>query len=246
VFEKEKSICKEENLIIRDEEYTNEYFDLVKKYLLIAFCLLFMSCAQNLRTGDLVFVASENSELEKSIVEVTQLNNNELNFTHAGIINVTDTGIFVVEAVPQKGVCYSSFQEFKNENKNGTLYIASFKSEYQKYAKDALNRACSHLGKGYDYAFDLENDLYYCSELVYDAYAYAAGDPHFFETPNMTFKKENSNDFLPYWVEYFEKQNIPIPENKPGINPNGLSRSDKLRITKGVARNAPTTLNINN
>jgi hypothetical protein len=187
--------------------------------------------AQNLSSGEIIFVASEDSDFEKSIVEVTQYENNALNFTHVGIVNVTDTGIFIIEAVPQKGVVYSSLQEFKTENKNGTLYIASLKPEYQKYTKGALNRACSHLGKGYDYAFDLENDLYYCSELVYDAYAHATGDPHFFETQPMTFKKEGIAEFLPYWHNYFEKLNLPIPEGKPGINPNGLSQSGKLRIT---------------
>jgi hypothetical protein len=66
---------------------------------------------------------------------------------------------------------------------------------------------------------------------VYDAYAHASGDPHFFETPNMTFKKEGTDELLPFWIEYFEKLNIPVPEGKPGINPTGLSRSEKLTIS---------------
>jgi hypothetical protein len=200
------------------------------RFLFSAFCFLLIGCAQNLSSGDLVFVASEGSDFEKSIAAVTQSDVKTLNFTHVGIISVTDSGIFVIEAVPTKGVVYSSLQEFEEENKNSILCFASLKAEYQQYTNDALVRACSHLGKGYDFAFDFDNDLYYCSELVYDAYAHASGNLNFFETPGMTFKEEGSDEILPYWIAYFEKLNIPVPEGKPGINPNGLSRSEKLRI----------------
>ncbi|MCL2290035.1 MAG: hypothetical protein FWC34_04935 [Bacteroidetes bacterium] len=198
--------------------------------LFFAVYFLFSSCSQTFNSGDLIFVASENSDFEKSIVEVTKTKDKALNFTHVGIVNVTDSGVFVIEAAPQKGVVYSSLQEFKDENVNGVLYVGTLKSKYKKYTKDALSRACSHLGKEYDYAFDFENDLYYCSELVYDAYVHASGDLHFFETPNMTFKKEGTDEVLPYWSEYFEKLNVSIPEGKPGINPTGLSHSEKLII----------------
>jgi len=198
--------------------------------ILLLMFLLFNSCNQeSLHSGDLIFVVSENSNFEKSIVEVTK--SKELNFSHVGIINVTDSGIFVVEAAPEKGVVYTKFHDFKTENKNNTLYIASFKPEYQKYGQDAINRACTHLGKGYDYAFDLKNDLYYCSELVYDAYAHATENPNFFETPLMTFRNIETNELVPYWIDYFEKLQTPIPEGKPGINPNGLSKSDKIVVS---------------
>ena len=185
--------------------------------------------AQNYHSGDLIFVSSENSEFEKAIATSTKTENNVLNFNHVGIINVTDTGVFVIEAVPQKGVVYTNLQTFKEENKNGIWVVATLLPEYQKYTKHAIARACSHLGKGYDYAFDFNNDLYYCSELVYDAYVHATGNPHFFETPDMTFKKEETDEILPYWLDYFEKLNLPVPEGKPGINPNGLYNSLKLK-----------------
>jgi len=193
---------------------------------------LFGSCKQEvLHSGDLIFIASESSDFEKSIVEVTKTKDKTLNFTHVGIINITDSGIFVIEAVPEKGVVYTGLQEFNDENTDGILYVGMLKSKYKKYTKNALSRACSHLGKGYDYAFDFENDLYYCSELVYDAYAYASGNPHFFEAPEMTFKVERTDEFLPFWVAYFEGLGVPVPEGKPGINPTGLSHSNKLRIS---------------
>jgi len=240
MFERKQIPCEEDNLVIRDKGYTEAYRRLVKEYLLVllsAFCFLLLGCASNFNKGDLVFVASEDSDFEKSIAAVTKSDDKTLNFTHVGIINATDSGIFIIEAVPDKGVVYTNFKAFKEENRNGILCFASLKPEYKKYASDALNRACSHIGKEYDYAFDFENDLYYCSELVYDAYAYATNDPNFFETPPMTFKNNETGDFLPYWIEYFENLNLPVPEGKPGINPTGLSHSEKLgKMEKAESR----------
>jgi len=184
------------------------------------------ACTHKLNTGDLLFVVSEQTDFEKSIVEVTKNEKQDFNFTHVGIINVTDTGIYIVEAVPEKGVIYTNINNYDST----TFVIGKLKPKYKKYADAAVKRACSHLGKGYDYAFDFENNLYYCSELVYDAFVFASKNPHFFETPNMTFKKEGKNEYLPFWVEYFDNQNIHIPEGKPGINPTGLSHSKQLRI----------------
>ena len=184
------------------------------------------ACTLKFNTGDLLFVVSEQTDFEKSIVEVTKNEKQDFNFTHIGIINVTDTGIFIVEAVPKKGVIYSTINNYDSTK----FVIGKLKPKYKKYADAAVKRACSHLGKGYDYAFDFENNLYYCSELVYDAFVFASKNPHFFETPNMTFKKDGSNEYVPFWVEYFEKQNLPIPEGKPGINPTGLSHAKQLTI----------------
>ena len=201
-------------------------------FLVVALWLNYKCVKTPTNPGNLVFVSSQNSDFEKSIATVTKIDDKSLNFTHVGIVNVTDTGVFVIEAVPEKGVIYSSFQEFLNENKNAVIYTASLKPEYQKHERAAVKRACSHIGKAYDFAFDFENDLYYCSELVYDAYSFAGGETDFFMKEPMTFKNKETDDTLPYWVEYFEKYKFTIPEGKPGVNPTGLSRSEKLMTLK--------------
>jgi len=35
MFERKKAVCEEDNLIIRDDSYTKEYYELVKEYLII-------------------------------------------------------------------------------------------------------------------------------------------------------------------------------------------------------------------
>ena len=39
-----------------------------------------------------------------------------------------------------------------------------------------------------------------------------------------------NGETLEIWIDYFNKLNIPIPENQPGINPGGISLSKKIDI----------------
>jgi hypothetical protein len=144
------------------------------------------------------------------------------------MVNVTDSGVYVVEATTGLGVVYRSIAEFEQANLGKSLFIGRLKPQYSQWIPAAITYANSHVGKAYNYAFDFDNDDYYCSELIYVAFAKASGNPNVFETPPMTFKPANGADFLPFWVEYFANLNLPIPEGKPGLNPNGISRSKKL------------------
>ncbi|MCL2682960.1 MAG: hypothetical protein FWE63_05705 [Bacteroidales bacterium] len=196
----------------------------------LVFGLLFVcssSVAQPLKSGDLLFVSSAASDFEQAIAEVT---NDELqrNFSHIGMANVTDSGVYVIEAAPKLGVVYRPVAEFEQDNIKKLIFVSRLKPQYQHWIPGAIIHAYSHLGKPYDYAFDFDNDDYYCSELIYVAFAQASGKTDVFETPPMTFKLSKDADFSPYWVDYFAKQDMLIPEGKPGINPNGISRSDKL------------------
>jgi len=44
----------------------------------------------------------------------------------------------------------------------------------------------------------------------------------------MTFKDPETNDYFPAWVEYFNKMNVPIPENKPGLNPGSMINQTEI------------------
>jgi len=201
---------------------------------LIVFLLLptyYSLFAQSLQSGDLLFVSSAESDFEKAITDVT---NDELqqNFSHIGMVNVTDSGVYVVEAAPKYGVVYTPIAVFEQENGEKTIFVGRLKPQYRQWIPRAIVHACTHLGKPYNFSFDFDNDEYYCSELIYLAFAQSSGEPDVFETPPMTFKSSTGTDFLPYWVGYFAELNLPIPEGKPGINPNGISRSDKLEPLK--------------
>ncbi|MCL2028229.1 MAG: hypothetical protein FWG79_07050 [Bacteroidales bacterium] len=196
-------------------------------------CILLLTgssmVAQPLKNGDLLFVASVVSGFEQAIAEVTN-DESQQNFSHIAMVNVTDSGVYVVEATPKHGVIYRTISEFEQENFEKYMFIGRLKHQYQQGIPDAIRYACSHLGKPYDFAFDFDNDDYYCSELIYVAFMQESES--LFEVAPMTFKLSENGDFLPYWVEYFAQLNIPIPEGKPGLNPNGMSRSEKLEPLK--------------
>ena len=197
----------------------------IKILTLLFFCSSLV--AQPIKSGDFLFVASSASSFEQAIVEVTN-DESQQNFSHIGMVNVTDSGVYIIEATPNHGVVYRLIADFEQENTEKTFFIGRLKPQYQQWIPKAMAHAYSLLGKSYDFTFDFDNDKYYCSELIYVAFAKASGKSDVFETPPMTFKPSKDADFLPFWVDYFARLYIPIPEGKPGINPNGIARSGRL------------------
>ena len=176
--------------------------------------------------GDFVFVSADSSSFGDAIANVTS-NENQCDFSHVGLVHVTDSGIFIIEAIPD-GVVYTPIEDFVERNKSAIIRSARLKDEFQQYIPQAIRTAYSHVGKEYDFSFDLANDAYYCSELLYLAFVAASGDSLFFDTPPMTFKTADSDDFYPFWISYFQDLGIDIPEGQPGLNPNGMSLAEKL------------------
>ena len=94
--------------------------------------------------------------------------------------------------------------------------------------QQAIAISKTYLGKPYDHLFDLNNDSLYCSELVY--YAYLENGKPIFETQPMTFKDPKTNELFPLWVNYYKEMDQPIPEGKKGLNPGGITLSDRIDI----------------
>jgi hypothetical protein len=182
------------------------------------------------KDGDFVFVSSDSSSFSEAIANVTKSKENR-NFSHVGLLHCTDSGIFVIEAVT-KGVCYTPLDTFLCKNSNSNIQMARLKADYQKYIPQAIAKSLTFVGKKYDFAFDMQNDDYYCSELLYIAFAQTSGDSLFFELSPMTFIDKTTNKFHPFWTAYFKERNMEIPEGKLGLNPNGMSLSDKLEWVK--------------
>jgi hypothetical protein len=110
------------------------------------------------------------------------------------------------------------------------MYVGRVKKQYTRFIKKAITFSVKQIGTPYDDAFLYYNKKYYCSELIYDAFLYANHNKPFFQLEPMTFKKPGSTEYFPVWVDYYQKLGVAIPEGKPGCNPGGLSRSDKIEI----------------
>lgn len=186
-----------------------------------------------LQNGDLIFQESTGSQTGKAIKSVTE-SVGDYHFTHVGMVYIdhkADT--FVIEAT-HPVVSVTPLREYLYPPKAKSHYpnsvVGRLKPEFRHCIPLAIEEGLALLGKPYDDGYDLENDAYYCSELIYRILKRANGDIPLFPLNRMTFKAPGNDAFLPEWVAYFKRLGLPIPEGKPGINPGAMSRSEVIEI----------------
>jgi hypothetical protein len=182
-----------------------------------------------LKTGYLLFQDIDCGPLCDAIEAVTE-GVEELDFSHIGLVYVHHDSMYVLEAIG-KDVHLTSLALFTKRSSH-PLVVASVKKQYEKIAARAVKIALQKCGIAYDNAFLYDNGKYYCSELIYDAFKEANNNKPFFQLTPMTFKIPGKNDFFPAWIDYYKQLGISIPEGQLGINPGGISRSDKLKIIR--------------
>jgi hypothetical protein len=182
-------------------------------------------------TGDLFFQDLDCGPFCDAIEKVTTGFEGK-NFSHVGIASVENNKVFIYEA-GSRGVVKTPLDSFLSrsfdKNKHSKVIVGRVKEQYRYIIPNAIKQCTVLIGKKYDSAFDLSNDQYYCSELVYFAYKDSIEKPLFNVSP-MTFIDPDTRKTFPAWVDYFKELGIQIPEGKPGLNPGGISRSDKIKI----------------
>jgi hypothetical protein len=183
-----------------------------------------------LREGDLLFQDLDCGPLCEAIETVTEGYRNA-HFSHVGIlINDENNQLKVLEAIGEK-VKLTPVDDFLNRfyDTNGRPKVVVGRPKKNAFDFKNLKNIGMYLEKTYDDVFDITDDRYYCSELVYLLYSDYSGKK-LFELVPMTFKDKESGKFFPAWQKYYDTINIEIPEGKPGINPGGISKSDKIEI----------------
>lgn len=180
-----------------------------------------------LQNGDLIFQESCKGDMGDAIKDVTA-GIAGYNFTHVGIVSIDAASdeIFVIEATHPK-VCITPLEEYlhpKGDKCSPKSVVGRLKAEYQHLIPQAVGETDKLIGKDYDDAFDLNNDQYYCSELIYDILLKANNGTPVFPLNVMTFKSKETGEYSPNWVTHFEKLGIPIPEGELGINPGAMSQ----------------------
>lgn len=196
---------------------------LLFKSFIFIYCISFFSLnAQNLKSGDLIFVEEGSSKFSKAISDATTVGDS-LNFVHVGIIEIMDDGeIFVLEASPEQGVREIPLSSFMSLNPFTVIKRISIPFPVE----ETLKRAKSHIGEPYDWWYLPDNGKMYCSELVADSYLDYEGE-RLFESKPMNFRSEDG--FFPeFWIELFRELGEEIPQGLPGTNPNDLFRNPNL------------------
>lgn len=187
----------------------------------------------NFQEGDLLFQDCQCGAICEAIEDVTQLNDKR-RFSHMAIV-VGDSGQLKVIEANVQGVKMVSLDSFLNRytDKQGhpRIAVGRVEEDYEYLIPKVVEFVKSKLDMEYDYEFKLNNDKFYCSELIYEAFYFANMDTEFFAQNRMTFKKYKTKEFHPVFVEYYRNQKKKIPEGKLGTNPAQLSRDKRLKIT---------------
>lgn len=110
----------------------------------------------DVREGDVIFQTSQSSQ--SPLIQI----GTRSHITHCGIVVIKNGKPFVLETL--KTLVLTPLDKFIARGKDGKYWLKrsnreNIKIEYAHY-----------LGKPYDLAFSFDNDIYYCSELVYDIY----------------------------------------------------------------------------
>ena len=207
----------------------------------IAIGLIFMGCRHEKQTefkfdfqeGDLLFQDLDCGPLCDAIEKVTE-GTNGANFSHIGmIIKNKQEKLIVIEAI-SPNVKFTEINEFLLRNTDTTgnpkVMVGRIKDEHNFLIPRATSYVLTLLNKPYDNIYMIDNNSFYCSELIYEAFKMSNMGIQFFKLAPMTFNDPKTRKPFPAWVDYYKELNHPIPEDYPGLNPGSISRSDKIDI----------------
>lgn len=181
-----------------------------------------MGAAISAATGEYTHVAIVECPATKQIYE------------DESVVPPKPQNIFVIEALPGKGVVRRPLEEFFDDiyyqMPDTTLSMLSYVTFMSLNINIDIPQVMEHLhqfvGLPYDDEFQPGNNKYYCSELVYETYLDGEGQ-HIFDLIPMNFK-DSDGEVIPFWQVYFDSLSVLVPQNVPGTNPTQLSKSKYL------------------
>jgi hypothetical protein len=179
-----------------------------------------------LQAGDLLFQDLNCGDLCNAIEAVTEGKDGR-DFSHCAMVVARGDSLAVVEAIGDT-VQINSIRAFIARSGDSNVMAMRLRAPQRALVPEASAFALQQIGKAYDADFDIEDDQYYCSELLYKAYKVANGGQDLFPLQAMTFKDPATQSFFPAWTAYYKSLQVAIPEGAPGLNPGGISRSPLL------------------
>lgn len=212
---------------------------IMNKWLIVFLCFtLVVACKSKnntvLKEGDILFQNLDCGDLCNAIEAVTDGVDGK-DFSHCAIVVKQNDSLKVVEAIGG-AVQMNSLQQFFKRSGDTSLIknitIARVKDSFTSLLPTAINEAKNFVNTPYDDEFIMNNGKLYCSELLFEAFKKANNNKDFFSLQPMTFKDPQTNEYFKAWVDYYEGLQKPIPQNKLGLNPGSISRSNKLQMIK--------------
>jgi hypothetical protein len=169
-----------------------------------------------LKTGDLVFHTSR-SQQSLAIQAATGSP-----LSHVGLVEVTASGVFVVEAVqPVRRV---PFARWKARGVEGRLLVLRPEQLPEDTRATAVAEARRHLGKPYDWLFGWGDEAMYCSELARKAYSAAAGVDY------GKMERLGELNVKPLEAALRRRYGANIPREQELITPASLAADERLAV----------------
>jgi hypothetical protein len=186
-----------------------------------------------MQEGDFLFQEGDCGPFCEAIKKVTS-GVDGLDFAHIGLVKKNLAGDWVVLEAIFDGVVETPLNTFLERDLDDAgkpkVAVGRLMEKYRNLIPLALTHAEKYMGKPYDRVFDINNDAYYCSELIYFIFKEANLSEDVFFLEPMTFIDPDSGKTFPEWEKYYRDLGAEIPENEPGINPGSISRSNKMEI----------------
>ena len=180
------------------------------------------------RTGDLLFVSIP---IDYDIVDKSyEATAEEMNVIHVVILEVDSAMVWTTDATIAYGVDRHPLDTFLTQFslRDGTLPrldVMRLDDAHAEAASRAVEASRQYLGAAYDTDFSLDNDRYYCSELVQLVYTDNDGKP-LFPVCDLEYTS-SSGEIIPYWTQIFHLIGHDIPTG-PGVMPCNQLRSPLL------------------
>jgi len=203
----------------------------MNRYILFFLIPFFISCTkQAFQVGDIFFQDLDCGPPCEAIEAVTS-GYQGAQLSHCAIITYVGSSEYdtiLTEAIGEE-VTETTLSDFLN--RNNKVFVGRLREEYQYMIPDAIAHIQNNLtGKPYDYIFDITDDTYYCSEIIYEGLKVADDTQDLFALNPMTFNEPGTNTPFIHWVDYYEDLGHAIPEGELGLNPGGMSQSDAIDI----------------
>lgn len=204
---------------------TQQYFSLIIFIFFFQICFAQQVATKNLKNGDLIFVEAEQENLSGAINRVTQRDKSS-SFDHIGLIEIDQDSIFVLHASSKYGSIRQHLTDFHISQKTdrNNLLIYRLKKVNQQAIPEALKEAKKMLGKPYNWSYILNDSSYYCSDFIERAFRKF----QIFHLEPMTFINPATSKTDSFWIDFYNKQGLKVPEGELGCNPNGLAASEKI------------------
>lgn len=179
-----------------------------------------------LYSGDLVFVGAQREHLSGAINRVTQ-RTADVSFDHVGLIELAEGQPYVLHATGSKGSVREPLDSLlkRGEQKETTFVVYRVSEVFRAAIPEAIERARSMLGKPYNWSYVLNDTSYYCSDFVERAFRPVS----LFSLEPMTFVNPQTGKVDDFWLVFYEKLGIEMPEGKLGCNPNGLAANEHVQ-----------------